>query len=155
MAKAEITVAEGPPRRSFVTLPLAQLVPAITRPAFKKRSPASATLMAEWGSVVGPQLALITEPKRLSRGTLTIACAGPVAMELQHLQASLMDRINVALGQVLVEKLRFTQDHVAPPAGLLPKRRDVAAERVDGVGEGALADALSALQQAMRQRIEK
>jgi hypothetical protein len=66
-----------------------------------------------------------------------------------------MDRINVALGQVLVEKLRFTQDHVAPPAGLLPKRRDVAAERVDGVGEGALADALSALQQAMRQRIEK
>jgi hypothetical protein len=144
--------AAEPARRSFVTLPLAQLVPAVTRAAFKKRSPAGATLMADWVSIVGPQLALLTEPRRLTRGTLTIACAGPVAMELQHLQGTVLDRINTHAGQKLVERLRFTQDHVATRPAVAPPRRSVAKQPVEGLPDGALADALAGLLQAIRER---
>ncbi len=146
------TPPADPPRRSFVTLPLAQLVPAVTRAAFKKRSPAGATLMADWVGIVGPQLALVTEPRRLARGTLTIACAGPVAMELQHLQGAMLDRINTHAGERLVERLRFTQDHVAARAAPAAPRRAVAKQTVEDMPEGALADALAGLLQAMRER---
>jgi hypothetical protein len=144
--------AADPPRRSFVTLPLAQLVPAVTRAAFKKRSPAGATLMADWVRIVGPQLALVTEPRRLTRGTLTIACAGPVAMELQHLQDAVLDRINTHAGEKLVERLRFTQDHVARRAAPIPPRRTVAKQKPEGLPDGALSDALAGLLQAIRER---
>ena len=167
MGKAQRRGGEGqeaavPPRRSFVTLPLAQLVPGITRPAFKKRSPAGATLMAEWVTIVGPQLAVVTEPRRLVRGQLTIACSGPVAMELQHLQNTLLDRINTHAGHKLVATLRFIQVHVPvraapdvathqvstaqPAAGL------EAVQAVAGMPDGVVSEALCQLWQAMRSR---
>jgi hypothetical protein len=139
-------------RRTFSTLPLAQLVPGVTRPAFRKRSPAGAELMADWASVVGPRLAAHTEPRRLSRGQLTIACAGPMAMELQHVAAELIDRINTYAGGKIVERLRFVQDHIAPPAAPLPRRTFVAPEAVPGLPDGELNDALAGLLAAMRSR---
>jgi hypothetical protein len=135
-----------------VTLPLAQLVPAVTRPAFKKRSPAGATLMADWQAIVGPDLAGVTAPRRLSRGQLTIACSGPVAMELHHLQGALIDRINTHAGHALVERLRFTQDHVAPRAAAPAPLRVVPRMAPEGVRPGPLADALADLWQAIRAR---
>ncbi len=83
-----------PERRSFVTQALADLVPGLTRPAYRRRSPAGALLMSEWGAIVGPRLAVETAPKRFAGGTLTIACSGAMAMELQHLSAALIERIN-------------------------------------------------------------
>jgi hypothetical protein len=137
-------------RRTFTTLPLAQLLPGLTRPAFRKRSPAGAELMSAWASVVGPRLAAHTQPRRLARGQLTIACAGPMAMELQHVTAELIERINTFAGTRLVDRLRFTQDHVitAPPA--LAVRPVVAAEPVAGLPAGELNDALAALLAAIR-----
>jgi hypothetical protein len=101
-------------------LPLSSLVPAITRPAFRKRSPAGAQLLADWATIVGPALAAVTSPLRLTAGTLTLACAGPVAMELQHLAPELIGRINAQLGKVAVERLRFVQQ---APAGAAPGPR--------------------------------
>ena len=110
MAKRDsAAVEDDAARRRFVALPLAQLVPGLTRQAFRKRSPAGANLMADWASVVGPQLAACTEPRKLSRGQLTLACSGPVAMELQYVTAALIERINTHAGEKLVERLRFTQ----------------------------------------------
>ena len=95
--------------RRFPTGPLAlgSLIPRLTRPVFRKRSPAGAQLMADWPDVVGPALAAVTQPLRLSAGTLTLGCAGPVAMELQHLAPELIGRINAHLGRVVVERLRL------------------------------------------------
>jgi hypothetical protein len=142
---------EPPPRR-FATLPLAQLLPAVTRAASKKRSPAGATLMANWATIVGPHLAAVTQPRRLARGTLTIACAGPVAMELQHLQDAVLARINTHAGERLVERLRFTQDHIAAPTPPATKRRAVLRQPVEGIPEGPLAEALAGLLQAIQER---
>ena len=46
--------------------------------------------MEAWSGIVGPILADLTVPRRLSQGTLTIGCSGPVAMELQHLSTELL-----------------------------------------------------------------
>lgn len=132
-------------------LPLGQLIPAITRPAFRRRSPAGAQLLADWAQVVGPALAAVTAPLRLSAGTLTIACAGPVAMELQHLAPELVSRINGHLGRVTVERLRFVQQSLParpaakpspPPEKPLPAGLQ---ERIAALPEGELRLALENL----------
>ena len=135
-------------RRAYVARGLAELVPGLTRAAYKKRSPAGALLMSDWASVVGPRLALETEPRRLSGTQLTIACSGPMAMELQHVSGTLIERINTHAGRRVVERLRFVQDGLSGPR-MPVARRVVAAEPVDGV-DGELGLALGRLQAALR-----
>lgn len=100
--------------------PLGTLIPGLTRPAFKRKSPAGAQIMADWPALAGPAIAAVTQPLRLSSGTLTLACSGPVALELQHLAPQLAGRINAALGRVVVERFRFVQQ---APAGAAPRAR--------------------------------
>jgi len=129
---------------------VATLLPRLTRPAFRRRSPAGAGIMADWVAIVGPRLAAVTAPRRLSGTALTIGCAGPVAMELQHLAPQLIGRINAALGEVCVRSLRFVQDNrptppppppPVPPASL-PER---VGARLAGIDDPALRDALARL----------
>jgi hypothetical protein len=151
-AASDTRSEEGFERRSFVTRGIAELVPGLTRAAYKKRSPAGAMLMSEWASIVGPRLAEETEPRRLSGTQLTIACSGPIAMELQHLSGTLMERINTHAGRPLVERLRFVQSPVAGPRLPLARRQVVAPEPVAGLEPGALNDALARLRAAIRER---
>lgn len=127
------------------------LLPGITRAAFRARSPAAGALMADWAMIVGPALAAVTAPRRLIGGTLTIGCAGPVAMELQHLSAELLQRINSALGRATVAQLRFVQDFTPPPAlpAALPAPAPIP---VAGLPPGPLHDALAALAGAMQRK---
>ena len=125
------------------------LVPQLTRPVFRRRAPASAQLLSDWDKIVGPQLAATTTPRRLSGSTLTLACSGPVALELQHMAASLMARINGHLGRVVVGQIRFVQDFAAPA---LPAPQTLAAAPaidLPGVPEGPLHDALTRLGQSV------
>ncbi|NMJ42653.1 DUF721 domain-containing protein [Roseomonas sp. JC162] len=131
--------------------PLGALMPALTRPAFKRKSPAGAQIMADWPELVGPALAAVTQPLRLTSGTLTLACAGPVAMELQHLAPQLAGRINAALGRAAVERFRFVQQtpaaaavrkRPAPKPVALPQRVESA---IESVGSPELREALERL----------
>lgn len=116
---------------------LGALVPGLTRPAFKRKSPAGAQIMADWPALVGPAIAAVTQPMRLTQGTLTLACSGPVAMEMQHLAPQLASRINAALGRVAVERFRFVQRAPAGPA--LRKPRELAPKPLPERVESALA----------------
>jgi len=110
----------GPPR-VYGSRPVGALLPKVVRPAFRKMNPAAAQVMADWAAIVGPMLAGVSTPRRLSAGTLTIACAGPVAMELQHYASELIDRINTHLGGNTVSGLRFVQtSHGVSAAAPLP-----------------------------------
>ena len=126
--------------------PLGALVPALTRPAFKRKSPAGAQIMADWPALVGPAIAAVTQPLRLASGTLTLACSGPVAMEMQHLAPQLASRINAALGRVAVERFRFVQQ--APAGAVLRKPRESRPEplpeRVESALEGVSSPELRA-----------
>lgn len=148
-SKASAATAEAA-RYVYGPRPIGALVPAITRPAFKKRSPAGAQVMADWPSIVGPDLSAVTVPRRLIGGTLTLACSGPMAMELQHMSGQVIERVNSHLGRVLVERLRFVQDPTPPAAPLPPpRRRPAAVVAVPGIAPGPLRDALSALGQVV------
>ncbi|WP_408740695.1 DciA family protein [Acetobacter sp. LMG 32666] len=113
-----------PPRRVMKALTLAALLPNVTAPAFRRRSPTGAMLFARWADIVGPAHAAVTTPHRLSAATLTVACAGPVAMELQHQADMLMARINTWCGEPLVARLRFVQDPTAGTRRRQPARKN-------------------------------
>ena len=120
--------------------PVGALLPAITRPTFRKHSPAVAQILADWPVIVGPKIAAMTTPRSLQRGTLTIGCAGPVAMELHYVGVELINRINAHVGGQPVHSLRFTQAGMPPrpPAAHAPAPAP-SAETVAAV-ERAVAD---------------
>jgi hypothetical protein len=138
------------PRHVYGPRPLAALVPSLLRPAFRRRAPATAQVLADWPAIVGPALAAVTTPLRLSAGTLAIGCSGTVAMELQHVSDELRGRINAYLGQVAVSRLRFVQaaPRPAPPAPAIG-RPAAASPVLDGLPPGDLRDALERLGRAV------
>ena len=128
------------------------LVPALMKPAFSKRAPATAQVVADWEMIVGPAIAGVSVPRKLFSGTLAIACSGPMALELQHLAPQLIERINRHLGKVAVTRLRFIQDAPAPRAAPRPARPAAVAKAraaVAGLPAGDLRDALEKLGRAV------
>jgi hypothetical protein len=134
------------PRHVYGPRPVGALVPALTRPAFRKRAPGGAQVMADWAEIVGPELSTTTVPRRLSGSTLTLACTGPVALELQHLSDQVLARVNSHMGRIVVRRLRFIQDPTPPPARP-PSATPPAMKRIElpGIPPGPLHDALIAL----------
>ncbi len=131
--------------------PVGSLLPALTRPAFRRRSPAAAQLLTDWPAIIGPALAAVTMPRRLTGTTLTLACSGPIAMELQHMATELTARINGHLGRVVVERLRFVQEALPGPA--LPPAAAAGASPPEPIADlppGPLNDALARLGQTLR-----
>ncbi len=129
------------------------LVPTLTRPAFRRRAPATAQILADWSMIVGPALAAVTAPRRMSGTTLTLACASPIAMELQHMSTELVSRINGHLGRTAVERLRFVQEILPPssPAALAPVAEEPPPP-IPGMPAGPLNDALARLGQALKRQ---
>jgi len=129
--------------------PLGSLVPTVTRPAFRRRNPASAQIGADWEIIVGQKVAAMTMPRRLDRGVLTIACAGPAAMELHYMAVELINRINTHLGGQPVHTLKFTQAVMprrpSPVSPSPPEATQEAEAAVADLPDGDLKSALAAL----------
>ena len=140
--------AGGKGRHVYGPRAVSALVPGLVRPAFRRRAPATAQVLADWEAIVGPAIAAVTAPRKLFGGTLSIACSGPMAMELQYLAAQLIERINIHLGRVAVSRLRFVQDMPPPPAKPdipRPQAVEAAREAVAELQPGELRDALERL----------
>lgn len=131
----------------------------VTGPVLKRRGLASGRVVAEWPEIVGATLASCSCPERLSQprdggpGTLKIRVDGPLAVELQHLEPVIIERINGYFGYRAVARLSMIR-------GPLPPRRDRtpdappapdaaalarAAERAAGITDDALREALTSL----------
>ena len=137
----------GPNRFVYGPRPLSRLVPDIARQSYRRHNPTSAQIVADWEIIVGPKVASITVPRRLDRGILTIACAGPAAMDLHYMGIEVINRINTHLGGQPVHSLKFTQagmprvataNPAAPPEAILEAESAVA-EMPDGDLKSALA----------------
>ncbi len=139
----------GQERFVYGPRPLGSLVPDITRRTYRKRNPASAQIVADWEIIVGPKIAAITVPRRLERGVLTIACAGPAAMDLHYMGVEVINRINTHLGGQPVHSLKFTQAGMPrqPPPGKPspPEAVPEAEAAVTDLPDGDLKAALTAL----------
>jgi hypothetical protein len=150
--KTPAPIAEPFVWRMMDTTPLAALVPQLTRAAFRKRSPAGALLMADWQKAVGPALAARTNPEKLSGTTLTIACSGPTAMELQHQTSQLIGRINAYAGEKLVENLRFVQS-ARTPVPKPPRLPATTPSPIENFPPGDINDTLARIRAALGGKI--
>ena len=153
VSKTKPAPSQEPPR-AYGPRSIGGLMARVTRPGFRRRSPASVQVMTEWLDILGPQLGNRTVPQKFSAGTLTIGCTGPTAMELQHLAPQLIARINGHVGQDLVQRLRFVQQPDAQvAAGSAGRSRPAPKPPPDiDMEPGPLRDALGRLAQAIEQR---
>lgn len=150
-APAPILPVQEPPR-NYAPRGIAALVAPITRPAFRRRAPAAAQLLADWPQLAGPDLAARAVPVKFAGGTLTLGCTGPTAMELQFSEPQIIARLNLALGNNMVERLRFVQQSprlpTTPARRLVPRNLPVPAD----LPEGELGEALARLYQGLKTR---
>jgi hypothetical protein len=97
---------------------LPELLGRVLDPAARRRGLAEARLLTDWRMILGPQLGERCQPVRLSGargapGVLTIHVGGASALELQHSEVQVVERINDFFGYPAVARLRLIQ---APPA---------------------------------------
>ncbi len=104
-------------RRGGKTKPVGQHIEKLTKRAFGKRGFAGGTIISQWDKVVGKELAALSVPVRItypkgkrSGGTLYLRIAsGSIALELQHMETILIDRINTHFGYRSVERVQLQQ----------------------------------------------
>ncbi|HEY0835526.1 MAG TPA: DciA family protein [Azospirillum sp.] len=105
---------------------IGRTVPDVAGKALGKRGLAFGSLITEWPSIVGQQMSLRTAPEKLAfpRGkredaTLHIRAMGAVALELQHLEPLIIERINGYFGYRAVSRIRLV--HAAVPMKPAPR----------------------------------
>lgn len=124
---------------------LAASLPKVTARALGKRGYAEGALLAEWPAVVGEMIAGRCLPLRLTGrrdtagGTLLLRVAPGFALELQHLEPLLIERINGYFGHRTVQKLKYQQGPL--PSLTASKRRKSQPRRALSPDESALLQA--------------
>jgi len=131
--------AKTPPRVS-------RWVTTLTRPAYKKFGFAEPHILAHWEAIVGSSLAAYAQPVKLTfptgqrrQGLLTIEVSGAAALEIQHLEPQILQRINSYYGTATVGRLRMIRSSVGQ------RRRHPASEH---------APSATPLSRLERQRLE-
>lgn len=140
--------------------PIGEISGRIVAKPLGKRGFASAALAADWPAIVGTVLGEQTLPLRIvfprgerNQGVLHLRVAsGAFALQLQHLEPQIIQRVNGHFGYAAVARLAIVQGPIprrkparkpAPPpeAELDPGL----AQRIDAVTDDALRDALRGL----------
>ena len=99
---------------------LSSLVDRITARSFEARGLAAAGIAAEWPAIVGEAVAACSWPECLRPdGTLRVCVSGPVAVEMQHLEPQILERIAVYYGYRAVTRLAYVN---RPPPPSKPSR---------------------------------
>lgn len=151
-----------PHRRGF--RPLADTVARVTGPLLRKRGFAEVRIVTEWREIVGPALAEGSAPEKLSvgrsgGGTLDIRVEGAFALEMQHLQPQIVERVNGYFGFKAVDRIRLRQGPLPKKtsrrrAQPIPSQRSI--EQVEAtvadVGDPELREALDRLGRAIHGR---
>lgn len=88
----------------------------VTQKAFAHAAPGRAELLLHWRDIVGESLSRHTEPEKLTpgsgllnNGTLIVRVSGPYALELQHMERQVLERINTYLGYRAAGRLKLVQ----------------------------------------------
>ena len=144
-------------------LSIAATLPRVTRKILGRHGLAEGGLVADWASIVGATIAGCSLPLRLSftggerrEGTLHVRVSGALALELQHLEPQVLERINGYFGYRAVGRLKIHQGPVPverrtrrPPPPPVDET-DIAAA-VAGIADDGLRQALHGLARSLRQ----
>jgi hypothetical protein len=135
---------------------LAGVVPAIAAKAMGRRGLAFGPLLSDWSSIVGAWLAercvpfkLTFPPGRRTDAVLHLKIESSAALELQHCEAQVLERINAFFGYGAVARLKLLQ---APP---MIARRTRPLLVPDAVRLAALTGGLNSVTDpALKERLE-
>lgn len=144
---------------SFFPKPLSSCVEPLVRPVLRAKGLAGSRILTDWESIVGRELAAHTSPEKISfpqgkktGGTLTIAVENGFALELQHMQAAILERLATYFGYVAVSRIAISPAVLPSPKPkpqTPPPALAAGSARVTGVEDEALKDALQSLARAL------
>jgi len=142
--------------------PMAALLPGLTKRALGKQGFAAASLITDWEAIVGADLAATTTPVRIAfprgertGGALQLRVSGSgAALELQHMETQIVERLNAHLGYAAIARLKLVQSGRRTPRATSgrgtsspPVVPDVTAcpaqDEIDRIGSPGLRDALA------------
>jgi hypothetical protein len=161
-----IRTAEPGSRRGGGLRRVPDLLGKLLDPASRRRGLSEVRVLTDWPSIVGAGLAARCQPVKLSSGrhgrggTLHVHVAGAAALELQHSEPQLLERINGYFGYDAVARLRLIQAPLAHPrptpvtsVPALDAQGRAEIEAVVGpVADATLRDALAGLGAAIKAR---
>jgi len=158
-------------RRRGTLRALAPEVQRVARTTLGRHSLAEASLLTEWPSVVGADIARMAVPrgirfpnrKQRREGTLELRVAAAHATRLKHQEPLIVERVNAYFGYKAVASLRLHHDgrpeHARTPRGAAespeppapsPETERRVAQQVDGIGDCELRDALARLGRTLK-----
>jgi hypothetical protein len=119
---------------------IGNLAQRLTAGAAKGRGGSIIRLRAEWSAIAGPELARKTRPEALlaNRGragkVLRLRVAGASALEVQHMQGQLIERVNAYFGHRAIDDIRLVQGAIAsvPPPRPVPQPDVETKARMEG-----------------------
>jgi len=161
------------PSRSFPR-PLSDFLGATLSDTLKSQGFASSEIIARWADIVGPEIAAHSEPMRINwprpntagdladeaaePATLVLRVEGPAALEIQHLSAVILERVNrffgwQAIGRIALRQapLRRREPPAAPPP-LDPEAEARIAASLPAVADDDLRQALARLGAAIKRK---
>lgn len=122
-------------RRSNRSQPIGRLVDRLIAKPLRRNGFANSEVLTRWSAIVGAELAAVSCPEKLSftphnqgAGVLSIRVASAAALEFQHLQPQIVERVNSYFGFRAVSRLRLLQAPLpsfVTPAEPAPARREV------------------------------
>lgn len=172
-----IAFARRRPSSLFGVKTVGSFVPGLTRKAFEKYGFSAATLITDWATIVGGEMAAFTAPERLKwprnversgegeeaekgrpGATLVLRVDGARALDVQYGSRQIIERINAYFGYAAVAELRIVQGPVdarsrpAPAKRPAPMPRPVAPE-IASVADVDLREALARLGEGIKGRL--
>jgi hypothetical protein len=155
---------DGPENKRYGGMrALAATLPRVAAPVLGKHGFSEAQLIAQWPAVIGEELARHMAPERISfarggrrDGTLRLRVEPGFALEAQHREPQILERINAFFGYRAVARLALTQGPLprgpAPPPALRAlgeTERRALDRRLAGIEDQGLRDALRSLGEAV------
>ena len=128
------------PSRSFPR-PLSEFTGATLSDSLKAQGFASTEIIARWADIVGAEIAAHSEPMKIAwpravgedspePATLVLRVEGPAALEIQHLSAVILERVNRFFGWQAIGRIGLRQAPLRrrePPTPLPPLDPEIAA----------------------------
>lgn len=132
-------------------------------PEARRRGLAEARLLTDWAGVIGEEIAARCQPVSLTRdGILHLDVSGSAALELQHNELQVIERINTFFGRPTVARLRLRQaphrrrtlkpPSPAAPAALSDDERAAIGDDVGAVTDDDLRQALASLGETLHRK---
>ncbi|MEI6557662.1 MAG: DciA family protein [Rhodospirillaceae bacterium] len=134
----------------------AGILPALTGKALGRRGLAFGGLLAEWPSIVGPRMADRTSPYRIvfphgqrENAVLHLRVATAVALDIQHLEPQIIERINTFFGYKAVARLKLIHATMARASRPGPRPRPLSPAAAEAIASAAATISDEGLSQAL------